>query len=151
MRIEHIAIWTHQLERLQQFYETYFDGRANAKYVNPRKQFESYFITFAGGARLELMQMPTVPPTGNNPEQQFTGYVHIAFSASSREAVDALTERLGATAIASSTARAPPATATTKAWCSIRTATGLRLRSNLIGKVNEQEGVSWIRLANYSE
>ena len=95
MRIEHIAIWTHNLEQLRQFYETYFGGTANAKYVNPRKQFESYFLTFADGARLELMQMPDVPLTKNEAEQQFTGYVHIAFSVGSREAVDALTERLG--------------------------------------------------------
>ena len=94
MRIEHIAIWTHNLERLRQFYETYLDGQANAKYVNPRKQFESYFLTFADGARLELMQMPAVPLSKNDVEQQFTGYIHIAFSAGSREAVDALTERL---------------------------------------------------------
>jgi catechol 2,3-dioxygenase-like lactoylglutathione lyase family enzyme len=44
MRIEHIALWTHDLERLRQFYETYFAGPANTKYVNPRTQFESYFI-----------------------------------------------------------------------------------------------------------
>ncbi len=92
--IEHIAIWTPDLERLRRFYETYFDGTANTKYVNPRKQFESYFLTFAGGARLELMHMPAVLPGRNNIEQQFTGYIHIAFSAGSRESVDVLTERL---------------------------------------------------------
>jgi lactoylglutathione lyase len=94
MRIEHVAIWTHDLERLRQFYETYFQGRANAKYVNPRKQFESYFLTFADGARLELMHRPNVPPSKNDVDQQFTGYIHLSFSAGSREAVDALTERL---------------------------------------------------------
>ncbi len=94
MHIEHVAIWTHDLERLRQFYETYFDGTANAKYVNPRKQFESYFLTFADGARLELMQMPGVPLSNNPIEQQFTGYIHIALSVGSCEAVDALTERL---------------------------------------------------------
>ncbi len=94
MYIEHIAIWTHDLERLRQFYETYFEAQSNAKYVNPRKQFESYFLTFANGARLELMQMPTVPPSKNDREQQFTGYIHLAFSVGSREAVDALTARL---------------------------------------------------------
>ena len=57
MRIEHIAIWTHDLERLRNFYETYFEGRSNAKYVNPRKQFESYFLAFAAGARLD--EVPT--------------------------------------------------------------------------------------------
>ena len=96
MRIEHVALWTHDLERLRHFYETYFEGRANAKYVNPRKQFESYFITFADGARLELMQRPDVPSTRNDVEQQFTGYIHLAFSTGSREAVDALTDRLRA-------------------------------------------------------
>ncbi len=94
MHIEHVAIWTHDLERLRHFYETYFAGQANAKYINPRKQFESYFLTFADGARLELMQMPTVPSSKNNAEQQFTGYIHIAFSIGSREAAEALTNRL---------------------------------------------------------
>lgn len=94
MRIEHVAIWTHDLERLRSFYETYLAGQSNAKYVNPRKQYESYFITFGDGARLELMQMPTVPLSKNDIEQQFIGYIHLAFSAGSREAVDALTDRL---------------------------------------------------------
>jgi len=94
MHIEHAAIWTRDLERLRQFYEDYFDGIANTKYVNPRKQFESYFITFADGARLELMCTPTIPPSQNDVEQQFTGYIHLAFSTGSREAVDALTDRL---------------------------------------------------------
>ena len=40
--------------------------------------------------------MPDVPPSKNDVEQQFTGYIHLAFSAGSREAVDALTERLRA-------------------------------------------------------
>ncbi len=94
MHIEHVAIWTHDLERLRYFYETYFAGQSNAKYVNPRKQFESYFITFADGARLELMYTPTIPLRQNDFAQQFTGYIHLAFSVGTREAVDALTERL---------------------------------------------------------
>ena len=96
IRIEHIAIWTPDLERLRQFYETYFAGRANTKYVNPRKRFESTFLTFADGARLEIMQMPTVPPSANDVELQFMGYIHVAFSVGSPEAVDALTDRLHA-------------------------------------------------------
>ena len=53
MHIEHIAVWTHRLEELKAFYETYFGATAGEKYLNPRKGFESYFLTFAGGARLE--------------------------------------------------------------------------------------------------
>ncbi len=94
MRIEHVAIWTHDLERLRQFYESYLGATANVKYINPRTQFESYFLTFADGARLELMQRPNVPLTTNDVEQQFTGYIHVAFSLGSQEAVDALTDRL---------------------------------------------------------
>ena len=96
MRIEHVAIWTHDLERLRQFYENYFDAKSSAKYTNPRTQFESYFLTFADGARLELMQRPNVPSSKNDVEQQFTGYIHLAFSVGSRAAVDALTDRLRA-------------------------------------------------------
>lgn len=96
MRIEHVALWTHDLERLRRFYETYFEGTANTKYVNPRTQFESYFLIFADGARLELMRRPDVPHSKNDIEQQFTGYIHLAFSVGSRAAVEALTERLRA-------------------------------------------------------
>lgn len=92
MHIEHIAIWTHDLEQLKAFYETYFEGRANDKYVNAEKQFESYFITFASGARLELMRMQAIPESRD--ESQATGYAHLAFSVGSEAQVDALTARL---------------------------------------------------------
>lgn len=94
MRIEHIAIWTKDLERLKAFYERYFDAVAGEKYINPRKQFESYFLRFASGARLELMRMPSVPETKNDKMQQFTGLVHFAMSTGSVEQIDALTEQL---------------------------------------------------------
>jgi len=94
MQIEHIAIWTHHLEQLKTFYETYFAATANNKYVNPTKQFASYFLTFKTGARLELMQMPTIPTTQNNPTTQFTGYIHLAFAVGSQAEVDRLTTRL---------------------------------------------------------
>ena len=56
MRIEHIGLWTTDLERTRQFYETYFGAVAGERYENPVKQFASYFLTFPdGGARLELM------------------------------------------------------------------------------------------------
>ena len=92
MHIEHVAIWTHNLERLKAFYETYFEGQANNKYVNAEKQFESYFLAFASGARLELMQMPTIPESHG--ESQTTGYTHLAFSVGSEAQVDTLTAQL---------------------------------------------------------
>ncbi len=94
MPIEHIAIWTPDLERLKIFYETYFGAQSGEKYTNPAHQFESYFLTFASGPRLELMHMATIPASQNDPNRQFTGLIHLAFAVGSEAAVDALTERL---------------------------------------------------------
>lgn len=96
MHIEHIAIWTHDLERLKTFYTTYFQATAGNKYHNPRTEFESYFMSFAAGARLEIMQMPGVPLSTNDVDAQFTGYIHLALSVGLRERVDELTARLRA-------------------------------------------------------
>ncbi len=96
MRIEHLAIWTADLERLKAFYERYFEGQPGAPYYNPRHEFRSYFLTFASGARLELMQMPSIPASRNDVDAQFTGLIHIAFAVGSAAAVDALTARLRA-------------------------------------------------------
>jgi lactoylglutathione lyase len=96
MPIEHIAIWAPELERLKSFYETYFGARAGPKYINPVHQFTSYFLSFDTGARLELMSMPGIPATKNDPLTQFTGYIHLAMSVGSEAVVDALTKRLRA-------------------------------------------------------
>lgn len=93
MRIEHIALWTPDLERSRTFYVKYFAAAANDKYTNPAKGFSSYFLTFDGGPRLELMHMPGIM---GSPDQQHFGWIHIAVSVGSKEAVDALTERLHA-------------------------------------------------------
>ena len=94
MNIEHIAIWAQELETLKVFYETYFGASANQKYSNHSKGFSSYFLTFATGARLELMQMPSLPTSKNDPYTQSTGLIHLAFSVGSAKKVDALTARL---------------------------------------------------------
>lgn len=61
MKIEHIAIWTKQLEVLKRFYEDYFGATSNSKYHNPTKGFSSYFLSFETGSRLEIMEMDSVP------------------------------------------------------------------------------------------
>jgi lactoylglutathione lyase len=96
MQIEHLALWTLDLERLRSFYETYFQARAGEKYTNPIRHFESYFLTFDAGARLELMAMPGIPESKDDPLVQFTGYIHMAISVDSKEQVDELTARLRA-------------------------------------------------------
>ncbi len=94
MRIEHIAIWTNQLEVMKNFYVHYFQGTANQKYINEKKKFASYFISFEDGCRLELMTMESVPDSKDDVHAQFTGYIHMALETSSKDAVNQLTERL---------------------------------------------------------
>lgn len=92
--LHHVAIWTHDLEPLRAFYETYFDARSGPKYTNPTTGFESYFLSLGSGARLEIMSRADIPLTLNDPLAQFTGLIHIALSVGSKDAVDALTTRL---------------------------------------------------------
>ena len=94
MRIEHVAIWTRNIEKLKMFYIDYFGGIAGEKYTNSKKSFESYFITFNSGARLELMQMPSILLNLNETGSQFIGLIHIAISVGSIEKVNSLTEEL---------------------------------------------------------
>ncbi|MCL4167401.1 UNVERIFIED_CONTAM: hypothetical protein GTU68_025977 [Idotea baltica] len=94
MILEHIAIWTYELETLKVFYETYFGAVAGDKYLNVQKGFSSYFLNFSSGSRLELMQMQGIPEHKNDVYAQFTGLIHLAFETGSVEEVNSLTERL---------------------------------------------------------
>ena len=94
MRIEHIAMYVDDLEGARDFFIQYFEAESNEIYRNQKTGFSSYFLTFQGGARLELMNRPDMEDSQKLPLR--TGYIHLAFSAGSREAVDALTERLKA-------------------------------------------------------
>lgn len=94
MHIEHIAIWTCQLEIQKSFYEIYFFAHAGTKYTNPKTHFESYFLTFTTGARLELMQTPDINTAQST--TRMVGYAHLSFSVGSKEQVDRLTKWLEA-------------------------------------------------------
>ena len=58
MKIEHVALYVNDLEAAKDFFVRYLDAVPNAGYHNPRTDFRSYFLTFADGARLELMNKP---------------------------------------------------------------------------------------------
>ena len=92
--IEHVAIWTNDLERLRAFYERYLGAVAGERYENASTGFRSYFLEL-GGARLELMQMPDVDERAAG-DQQRLGLAHIAFALGSEQAVDELTDLLRA-------------------------------------------------------
>jgi lactoylglutathione lyase len=95
MRIEHLAVWASDLERLRAFYERYFGATAGGRYASAtRPGFTSYFLTFPdGGARLELMALPDLAPPPPAPAR---GYAHLAVTVGSPTAVDALARRLRA-------------------------------------------------------
>jgi lactoylglutathione lyase len=94
MRIEHIALWTTDLERCAHFYETYFEARAGAKYRNVAKGFESIFLSFDHGARVEVMRTTTLSPMVIERGAQRMGLTHFAISVGSEQKVVSLTQRL---------------------------------------------------------
>ena len=92
MKIEHIAMYVNELEKARDFFVKYLGGKANGGYHNETTGFRSFFISFDEGARIELMNKPGVADPEKAGER--TGYIHIAFSLGSKEAVDELTARL---------------------------------------------------------
>ncbi|MGL6125682.1 lactoylglutathione lyase [Chryseobacterium ureilyticum] len=94
MKIEHIAIWVKDLERSKEFYQKYFGAVSNEKYHNPVKNFESYFLSFDQGSRIEIMTRPDIKESENSYQSQQFGIIHLAFSVDTKEKVNELTETL---------------------------------------------------------
>ena len=94
MRIEHAAIYVNDIEAEKKFFTRYFGASAEEMYHNKNTGFSSYFLSFDGGARLELMTAPELQDM-DKPGLR-TGFAHLAFSVGSCKEVDALTERLRA-------------------------------------------------------
>lgn len=94
MRIEHLAIWVEDLEKMKEFYLTYFDVTCGERYHNLKKNYTSYFLSFnEGGCRIELMHRPDV---SDNKEVRgmLKGLAHFSLLVGSKVIVDSLTERL---------------------------------------------------------
>ncbi|WP_373767295.1 VOC family protein [Glaesserella sp.] len=92
MKLEHIAIYVQDLEKSKEFFVKYFNAVPNEKYHNPRTNLMTYFLTFEGGARLEIMTRPELQDMEKHVFR--TGLIHFAMQLGSKEKVDALTERL---------------------------------------------------------
>jgi lactoylglutathione lyase len=93
VRLEHVGIWVRDLEGVAAFYATYFGARVGELYRNPRKGFESRFLEFDGGARLEVMRRVDVTQRA---ESEQLGLAHVALAIGDEAAVDALAARLRA-------------------------------------------------------
>ena len=92
MHIEHVAMYVNDLDAVKDFFVKYFEAQPSPFYQNPKSGFQSYFLSFDDGTRLELMNRPTLEDA---PKALFrTGLSHIAFNLGSTESVDAMTKRL---------------------------------------------------------
>jgi lactoylglutathione lyase len=91
--IEHLALWVRDVELVVGFYARYFDARVGDRYENPRKGFESRFLAFASGARLEVMARTDVSSRGTG---EALGFAHVAIAIGDEAAVDALAARFKA-------------------------------------------------------
>lgn len=93
MKIEHIAIWSPDIERLRDFYIRYFEAESNDLYGETDKGFKSFFLTFESGARLEIMSMGGILSLEES-EKQYLGYCHLAISVGSMFEVIKLTQHI---------------------------------------------------------
>lgn len=89
-RIEHVGLWVLDLDGVAAFYAKYFGARIGELYRNPRKGFESRFLEFSGGARLEIMRRTDVTARGGDPQ---LGFAHVALCVGDEQAVNDLASR----------------------------------------------------------
>lgn len=91
MKIEHIAIWANDLEKMKAFYLKFFELEPGKKYENAKKQFSSYFLSFSDGVRIELMHKTDISEKIVRTEPD-SGLAHFAISVGTKERVDQITE-----------------------------------------------------------
>lgn len=94
MILHHAAMWVNDLEKVREYYMKHLGATSNELYVNKTTRFNSYFLSFESGSKLEIMSRPDIPENKNDTIQQYKGYIHLAFVVKSCEEVDAKAEEL---------------------------------------------------------
>lgn len=92
-------MWVRDLDRVCAFYAEHFGAAVGARYENLGKGVASRFLSFASGARLEVMTTTAGALASLDPGTERTGLAHLAIALGSEEAVDALTARLAGSGI----------------------------------------------------
>ena len=91
MKINHLALWTLNLEAMRDFYTTYFGAKSIDLYHIKKTEFKSYFLSFDDETRLEIMTRPDI---AERTAKDDFGYAHLAMSVGTKEQVDDLTNLL---------------------------------------------------------
>ncbi len=92
MKIAHMALWTTELETQARFWSEFFGGTLNEKYISKNNPgFESYFVRIGDDIAIELMTKPALRAL--RPDNQTTGWVHLAIAVGSAKKVDALAKK----------------------------------------------------------
>lgn len=87
-----MALYVRDLEASKEFFVKYFQAEPSAQYHNTTMDFKSYFLSFGGSARLEIMTRPGLHDQDD--ALMRTGFIHLSFSVGNRETVDKLTSLL---------------------------------------------------------
>ena len=91
MKINHLALWTLNLEAMRDFYTTYFGAKSIDLYHIKKTEFKSYFLSFDDETRLEIMTRPDI---AERTAKDDFGYAYLAMSVGTKEQVDDLTNLL---------------------------------------------------------
>lgn len=98
MKIAHMALWTTELEAQARFWTGFFGGTLNENYISKNNPgFESYFVRIGDDIAIELMTKPALRAL--RPDNQTTGWVHLAIAVGSAKKVDALAKKARALGI----------------------------------------------------
>jgi len=86
--IHHIGIYVDRLETVKSFFVEYFGAVAGNLYHNPNTGLSTYFLTFADGSRLELLNRPDIVP------DMSAAPFHLSVSVGSKDEVNRITDML---------------------------------------------------------